>query len=161
MIVSSCDRCVMRFISWSLQIAKFMGPTWGPPGSCRPQMGPKLAPWTLLSGSSFHQRHNCYNAGGAGCRVTSRQKPWYYHIWETRHSKRRLGITDARFAYPNGLLDKGIGIQQQKHVITWQWSLHILARREHHEISKQRQLECLFNNKLNIKVNPPMDCGFP
>ena len=24
--------------------------TWGPPGSCRPQMGPMLAPWTLLSG---------------------------------------------------------------------------------------------------------------
>ena len=32
------------------QIAKLMGPTWGPPGSCRPQMGPILAPWTLLSG---------------------------------------------------------------------------------------------------------------
>ena len=31
-------------------IAKFMGPLWGPPGSCRPQMGPMLAPWTLLSG---------------------------------------------------------------------------------------------------------------
>ena len=31
------------------QIAKFMGPTWGPPGSCRPQMSPMLAPWTLLS----------------------------------------------------------------------------------------------------------------
>ena len=28
-----------------------MGPTWGPPGSCRPQMGPMLAPWTLLSGA--------------------------------------------------------------------------------------------------------------
>ena len=27
-----------------------MGPTWGPPGSCRPQMGPMLAPWTSLSG---------------------------------------------------------------------------------------------------------------
>ena len=26
------------------QIAKFMGPTRGPPGSCRPQMGPMLAP---------------------------------------------------------------------------------------------------------------------
>ena len=26
-----------------------MGPTWDPPGSCRPQMGPMLAPWTLLS----------------------------------------------------------------------------------------------------------------
>ena len=32
------------------QIAKFMGPTWVLPGSCRPQMGPMLAPWTLLSG---------------------------------------------------------------------------------------------------------------
>ena len=32
------------------QIAKFMGPTWVPPGSCRPQMGPMLASWTLLSG---------------------------------------------------------------------------------------------------------------
>ena len=32
------------------QIARFMGPTWDPPGSCRPQMGPMLAPWTLLSG---------------------------------------------------------------------------------------------------------------
>ena len=26
-------------------ITKFMGPIWGPPGSCRPQMGPMLAPW--------------------------------------------------------------------------------------------------------------------
>ena len=32
------------------QIAKFMGPTWGPLGSCRPPMGPMLAPWILLSG---------------------------------------------------------------------------------------------------------------
>ena len=27
-----------------------MGPTWDPPGSCRPQMVPMLALWTLLSG---------------------------------------------------------------------------------------------------------------
>ena len=32
------------------QIAKFIGPAWGPPTSCWPQMGPMLAPWTLLSG---------------------------------------------------------------------------------------------------------------
>ena len=31
-------------------IAKFMGPTWDPPGDDRPQVGPMLAPWTLLSG---------------------------------------------------------------------------------------------------------------
>ena len=34
-------------------IARFMGPTWGPPGSCRPQMGSMLVPWTLLWGLSW------------------------------------------------------------------------------------------------------------
>ena len=32
-------------------IARFMGPTWGPSGADRTQVGPMLAPWTLLSGS--------------------------------------------------------------------------------------------------------------
>ena len=41
------------FLSKTPQITKFMGPTWGPPGSCRPQMGPMLAPWTLLSGTRY------------------------------------------------------------------------------------------------------------
>ena len=34
-------------------IARFTGPTWGPPGSCQPQMGPMSASWTLLSGTCF------------------------------------------------------------------------------------------------------------
>ena len=31
-------------------IASFMGPSWGPSGAVRTQVGPMLAPWTLLSG---------------------------------------------------------------------------------------------------------------
>ena len=38
--------------SLASQIERLMGPTWGPPGSCRSQMGPMLAPCTLLSGTS-------------------------------------------------------------------------------------------------------------
>ena len=34
-----------------LQIARFMGPTWGPSGANRTQVGPMLAPWTSLSGT--------------------------------------------------------------------------------------------------------------
>ena len=34
-------------------IARFMGPTWGPSGADRTQVGPMLAPWTLLSGNSL------------------------------------------------------------------------------------------------------------
>ena len=30
-------------------IARFMGPSWGPSGTDRTQVGPMLAPWTLLS----------------------------------------------------------------------------------------------------------------
>ena len=36
------------------QITKFMGPTWGPPESCRPEMGPMLGPWNSLSGYVKH-----------------------------------------------------------------------------------------------------------
>ena len=49
------------------QITKFMGPTWGPPGSCRPQMGPMLAPWTLLSGKVWNIWVRSWNCG---CLVT-------------------------------------------------------------------------------------------
>ena len=42
------------------QIGKFMGPTWGPPESCRPQMGPMLAPWTLLSRYVYNKRQYKY-----------------------------------------------------------------------------------------------------
>ena len=37
----------------SYQIAQFMGPTWGPPGSCRPQMDPMMAPWSMLMNSTL------------------------------------------------------------------------------------------------------------
>ena len=39
------------FSCWITSLmARFMGPTWGPSGADRTQVGPMLAPWTLLSG---------------------------------------------------------------------------------------------------------------
>ena len=35
------------------QIARFMGPTWGPSGADRTQVGSMLTPWTMLSGSLY------------------------------------------------------------------------------------------------------------
>ena len=35
-------------------IARFMGPTWGPSGDNRTQVGPMLAPWTLLPGYFYY-----------------------------------------------------------------------------------------------------------
>ena len=34
--------------------ARFMGPAWGPSGADRTQVGPMLAPWTLLTGTSLN-----------------------------------------------------------------------------------------------------------
>ena len=39
-------------------IARFMGPTWGPSGADRTQIGPMLAPWTLLPGLFFSACQN-------------------------------------------------------------------------------------------------------
>ena len=41
----------IRFVDCLITlIARLMGPTWGPSGAGRTQVGPMLAPWTLLSG---------------------------------------------------------------------------------------------------------------
>ena len=76
---SCCYDAIMHVAS---QIAKFMGPTWGPPGSCRPQMGPMLAPWTLLSGMTIA---NAGYTSGDSTINTKRlftksvwQKPWLW-----------------------------------------------------------------------------------
>ena len=39
-----------QHISMASLIARFMGPTWGPAGADRTQVGPMLATWTMLSG---------------------------------------------------------------------------------------------------------------
>ena len=45
---------ILCYRIWGLDsqclIARFMGPTWGPSEADRTQVGPMLAPWTLLSG---------------------------------------------------------------------------------------------------------------
>ena len=40
-------------VKWT-QISKFMGPTWGPPGCCRPQMGPMMAQCNIGYPSETH-----------------------------------------------------------------------------------------------------------
>ena len=45
------------------QIARFMGPIWGPPLSCRPQMGPMLVPRILLSGYAYTEQMLSNNNG--------------------------------------------------------------------------------------------------
>ena len=37
-------------LAWCTLMARFMGPTWGPSGAARTQVGPMLALWTLLAG---------------------------------------------------------------------------------------------------------------
>ena len=44
------DLHIMFLCMSSTLIARFMGPTWGPSGADRTQVGPMLAPWTWLSG---------------------------------------------------------------------------------------------------------------
>ena len=63
-MASACQPC--RIQSVTAQIARFMGPTWGLSGADRTQVGPMLAPWTLLSGW-VTQIWTCSVIGSAWC----------------------------------------------------------------------------------------------
>ena len=52
------DASIIHMVNWLgtsfvTLIARFLGPTWGPSGADRTQVGPMLAPWTLLSVKTF------------------------------------------------------------------------------------------------------------
>ena len=59
LVISLTHICVTR-PQWvkhlATQIATLTWPTRCPPGSCCPQVGPMLAPWTLLSGATLSGR---------------------------------------------------------------------------------------------------------
>ena len=59
-------------------IARFMGPTWGPPGDDRTQVGPMLATWTLLSGYVHGTYHGLLINWIPG--FTLRKKYWWWRV---------------------------------------------------------------------------------
>ena len=71
-------------------IARFMGPTWGPSGADKIQVGPMLAPWTLLSGditetmitqcNDAYMRHEALTHRQSGS-----QTEWAIHILFSFH----------------------------------------------------------------------------
>ena len=61
--------CLVSLKIWmTSQTVKFMGPTWGPPGSCRPQMSPMFAPMNLAIRVTHGQANtdNCPGHGRSG-----------------------------------------------------------------------------------------------
>ena len=64
-----------NYSSMPTLIARFMRPTWGPSGANRTQMGPMLAPWTLLSGK-LHRRFNLPVVKMRTC--VSNYAPYFY-----------------------------------------------------------------------------------
>ena len=87
-------------------IASFMGPTCSPSGADRTQVGPMLAPWTLLSGSLrwswwCHSVGNCHGGGvnnENGCYMCSTSNIIFFdhgcgYLVYTDGSKVALGST--------------------------------------------------------------------
>ena len=78
-------------------IARFKGSTWGPSGADRIQVGPMLAPWTLLSGSwhltssetrlLFQQRLQADNKGTSKVHIQPTSQKG--SIWESTSIWRR------------------------------------------------------------------------
>ena len=62
------------------QIAKFMGPTWGPPGSCRPQMGPMLAPMNLAIRVSYVKIVRFATSLGISAMSLLNTGSWRWHV---------------------------------------------------------------------------------
>ena len=74
------DDRATRGASWKYTtlISRFMGPTWGPSGADRTQVGPMLAPWTLLSGWSLCGKGSAHWVWKI-CGTTAVTDRWSHH----------------------------------------------------------------------------------
>ena len=57
-------------------IGRFMGPTWGPSGADRTQVGPMLAPWTMLS----EDMNDVLRKDKSAAREKYRKKNWIWFL---------------------------------------------------------------------------------
>ena len=62
------------FLCCIIPIARFMGPTWGPSGADRTQVGPMLSPWSLLSGMLYNKTHPYWG------KCFSWHRDWCFHL---------------------------------------------------------------------------------
>ena len=76
-------------------IARFMGPTWGPSGADRTQVGPMLAPWTLLSRLSLHKLP-----------INTNTILLNFFIITCSHHRCKIGLTDRGDVFPSIIIDK-------------------------------------------------------
>ena len=93
--------------SKSSQITSFMGPTWGPSGTNRTQVGPMLAPWTLLSGLLFIEYGKYFQTAGVYTKFSGRLSeepfPWLIQkfpcilIFKTGQPGCQLNLSEGQF----------------------------------------------------------------
>ena len=83
-------KCFRHHIPDSKFHGVYMGSTWGPPGSC-PQMGPMLAPCTLLSGmfsSTVSLRNLTVTHGGEAWTISRASVIQLTHDWNNLYMLR-------------------------------------------------------------------------
>ena len=122
----------------STKIVKFMGPTWGPPGSCELQMGPMLAPWTLLSGLlkcilTTYDWCSMFSSKLCQCRCRSVmaghvswwELRWYWCYYDEWGSKNPWpSINQANISQAQISLREGVSIYKQLVYGKWLYFIH-------------------------------------
>ena len=107
-----------------------MGPTWGPPGPCRTQLGPMLAPWTLLSGAICHINHNSIQSESIRClgwiwniRRLNQAANFYTlkKLVVNKHLYQRL-LRDTLLVPRNA--KRNLNLLQQIELQRWRWHSH-------------------------------------
>ena len=122
--------CCLCLRKWT-RIARFMRPTWGPSGANRTQVGPMLAPWTLLYGnllSLCHCNHFHWSLIFVSCIClhvalinSLRPSEAYTHQWTNQHWFRQWLVT---WFGPSHYLNQCWNIVSWTHRNKLQWNFN-------------------------------------
>ena len=94
------------------KIARFMGTTWGPPGSCRPQRGPMLAPGILYQGYLLCTKPAVYGPDILHLLCTFDHRAILLPTWIKNHKRHRhFGEKTSNFVFSSEPADDSISVK--------------------------------------------------
>ena len=133
-----------------------MGPTWGPPGSCRPQMGPINLAIRGYAITFYHQQRNIQSSMQRTSDVINKSVSWCHDYKNVNYNATKPSRTHRVYIKCGNCIlrrDGSVAVDtatRHHNDVTWAMASQITSNWDIY--SNHQQLDCLFSCFLaNIK----------
>ena len=130
--------CLSKFSKSTIPDSKVHGPKWGPSGADRTQVGPMLAPWTLLSGMFWWLKSQLWSHNASAWELSA------------NHMLQCITMQVYKTSHP---------IVHYNAYAVWQWKQYGSLCQLYHKVTSASSYEEYIWSKASINTSRPRQNG--